>query len=353
MSPSPEYDTYLSLSFPSLAAFLASEAHLSVVSSAARRSNSLLVSVKTTSSSTSTCSSSSASSSSSSRAPPAADTYADADAAPSSLWLPLERALASIYSCATREFLHSSRVLARVDVVVDHVRQLALCPPRTSPDIITWDASEASAAPATSPRPRPEAPDRIARHRDSYEVVALGGTFDHLHAGHKILLTMACSIATRKIIVGVSDDQLLGKKQFRQHLESISARIERVRAFIELIRPTIEHQVVPLEDVYGPTATDPDIQALVVSEETRAGGDAINKLRSERSLSTLDTFVINLVSDDGSTPTTELDDANSVKVAVETKMGSTGIREWIEKQLESTRERQGEPGGGPESRVAA
>lgn len=204
MSPLPEYDTYLSLSFPSLAAFLASEAHLSVVSSAARRSNSLLVSVKTTSSSTSTCSSSSASSSSSSRAPPAADTYVDADAAPSSLWLPLERALASIYSCATREFLHSSRVLARVDVVVDHVRQLALCPPRTSPDIITWDASEASAAPATSPRPRPEAPDRIARHRDSYEVVALGGTFDHLHAGHKILLTMACSIATRKIIVGVS-----------------------------------------------------------------------------------------------------------------------------------------------------
>ena len=37
-----------------------------------------------------------------------------------------------------------------------------------------------------------------------YPVVALGGTFDHLHAGHKILLSMAAWIAARKIIVGVT-----------------------------------------------------------------------------------------------------------------------------------------------------
>jgi pantetheine-phosphate adenylyltransferase len=37
-----------------------------------------------------------------------------------------------------------------------------------------------------------------------YPVVALGGTFDHIHAGHKILLSMAAWIAERKIIVGVT-----------------------------------------------------------------------------------------------------------------------------------------------------
>ena len=37
-----------------------------------------------------------------------------------------------------------------------------------------------------------------------FPVVALGGTFDHLHAGHKILLSMAAWIAGKKVIVGVT-----------------------------------------------------------------------------------------------------------------------------------------------------
>lgn len=38
----------------------------------------------------------------------------------------------------------------------------------------------------------------------AYPVVALGGTFDHLHAGHKILLSMGAWIASEKLIVGVT-----------------------------------------------------------------------------------------------------------------------------------------------------
>ena len=38
----------------------------------------------------------------------------------------------------------------------------------------------------------------------TYPVVALGGTFDHLHPGHKILLSMSAWIAHEKIIVGVT-----------------------------------------------------------------------------------------------------------------------------------------------------
>ena len=44
-----------------------------------------------------------------------------------------------------------------------------------------------------------------------------------------------------------TDDALLGKKQFKEYLESISTRIKAVEDFIELIRPTIQHQVVPLQ----------------------------------------------------------------------------------------------------------
>ena len=38
----------------------------------------------------------------------------------------------------------------------------------------------------------------------TYPVVVLGGTFDHLHSGHKILLSMAAWIAHEKMIVGMT-----------------------------------------------------------------------------------------------------------------------------------------------------
>lgn len=120
-------------------------------------------------------------------------------------------------------------------------------------------------------------------------VVALGGTFDHLHAGHKILLSMAAWIASEKVIVGVTgetarhmqrlvnkdaDDTLLTKKSNRELVETIEHRIEAVRDFLSLFRPQIMHEIVPISDVYGPTATDSNIQALVVSKETVSGAVA-------------------------------------------------------------------------------
>ena len=37
-----------------------------------------------------------------------------------------------------------------------------------------------------------------------YPVSIIGGTFDHLHAGHKILLSMAAYITSQKLIIGIT-----------------------------------------------------------------------------------------------------------------------------------------------------
>ncbi|EIW84947.1 Nucleotidylyl transferase [Coniophora puteana RWD-64-598 SS2] len=155
-------------------------------------------------------------------------------------------------------------------------------------------------------------------------VVALGGTFDHLHAGHKILLSMAAWIASEKVIVGVTDDELLRNKSNKHALESITTRKERTHAFLKLFRSDLVYDVVAIKDVYGPTAWDPNIQALVVSKETLPGATSIDKERSSKSLPLLKTFVIDVISS-----TSERVEHEDIELLKQAKMSSTFIRQWI------------------------
>ncbi|OBZ69225.1 Phosphopantetheine adenylyltransferase [Grifola frondosa] len=164
-----------------------------------------------------------------------------------------------------------------------------------------------------------------------YPVVALGGTFDHLHAGHKILLSMGAWIARDKLIVGITDDALLVNKAHREVLEPLPVRTARVRAFLELFRPGVFYDLVPISDVYGPTGWDPNVQALVVSRETLPGASSIDKRRREQALPPLRTFVIDVIS-----ATEASVDAEDAELLKSTKMSSTFIREWIvEKQRQT------------------
>ena len=48
----------------------------------------------------------------------------------------------------------------------------------------------------------------------------LGGTFDRLHAGHKILLSEACLVATDKTVIGLAHGDLLKEKLLRVWVEN-------------------------------------------------------------------------------------------------------------------------------------
>jgi len=176
----------------------------------------------------------------------------------------------------------------------------------------------------------PQQNANIGSLQRSYPVTVLGGTFDYLHPGHKILLSMAAWITTSKLIVGVTDDSLLVKKANQRYIQPISSRIASVRSFVRMFKPCIECEVVPIQDVYGPTGWDPNIQALVVSRETLSGASSVAQLRSEKSLPPLDLFTIDIISS-SSVMLPEHDTA----ALREAKLSSTHIREWLARQDEA------------------
>ncbi|CAG8529320.1 7312_t:CDS:2 [Diversispora eburnea] len=154
-----------------------------------------------------------------------------------------------------------------------------------------------------------------------YKNVAVGGTFDHIHAGHKILLTMSAWITRQRLICGVTGDSMLENKKYKEFLEPIETRIAKTNHFLNTINRVLIYEVVPIYDVYGPTVTDPNIQALVVSKETISGAYSINEERKRRGLDPLDISVIEVIS--SSNASLKGDEIKNLKLS------STFIREII------------------------
>ncbi|KAK9815834.1 hypothetical protein WJX72_010497 [[Myrmecia] bisecta] len=130
-----------------------------------------------------------------------------------------------------------------------------------------------------------------------FENVAVGGTFDRLHAGHRVLLAATALVATKSIYIGITADALLAKKANKELLESFDMRRDAAVDFVKAVHPGIEVTAGALVDPNEPTmaATDERMQALVVSQETISGAEAINQYRREHGLKPLKLVIVNLV----------------------------------------------------------
>ncbi|XP_076062117.1 bifunctional Phosphopantetheine adenylyltransferase - Dephospho-CoA kinase [Oratosquilla oratoria] len=130
-----------------------------------------------------------------------------------------------------------------------------------------------------------------------YDHVVLGGTFDRLHVGHKILLSEAVLRCRKRLVVGVTEENLLKNKTLDALIEPVEKRISATKEFLHDIDSSLVYEVVPIPDPMGPTKHDPDMELIVVSEETIKGATLINNYRVERSLKALDVHVISIVDD--------------------------------------------------------
>lgn len=130
-----------------------------------------------------------------------------------------------------------------------------------------------------------------------YATAAVGGTFDHIHDGHKILLSVALFLTDKTLIVGITGSKLLVNKKHAEALESYGIRQAKVIQFLRLILfdPNVSYNLYEINDVCGPTGYVRDINTLVVSGETIKGGDFVNKYRQDHEFHQLDLEVINVI----------------------------------------------------------
>ena len=99
---------------------------------------------------------------------------------------------------------------------------------------------------------------------DMYEHVVLGGTFDRLHDGHKMLLSAAILRCKKSLTIGVTDGCMIHTKKLWELIEPCQTRIEKLEEFLLDIEPRLQYNIVPITDPFGPTAYDANLQVRII-----------------------------------------------------------------------------------------
>lgn len=121
-----------------------------------------------------------------------------------------------------------------------------------------------------------------------YKKVAVGGTFDKFHDGHKKLLSTAFELGDQ-IEIGVTSDAFGGLKG---DIDSCKERMDNLKLFFD---GKSNFNVVPLDDPFGTTIFEEDFDAIVVSQETEPNAEKINEIRLSKSMKALDIVVVSFV----------------------------------------------------------
>jgi len=125
--------------------------------------------------------------------------------------------------------------------------------------------------------------------------VALGGTFDPIHDGHRALFRRAFELGD--VTVGLTSDSLAPAtrdedrevRPFEERREDLAAELESFAAEYDR-----NFEIRKLDSPTG-TATEARFDALVVSPETEAGAERINEIREAAGNDPLDVVVVDHV----------------------------------------------------------
>jgi pantetheine-phosphate adenylyltransferase len=137
--------------------------------------------------------------------------------------------------------------------------------------------------------------------RRPFRNVAVGGTFDKLHKGHRALISKAFEVGDY-VYIGLTSDELVSELHKTHKIAPYNERLADLTGFLEKTEFENRFEISPLYTSYGLTLNQIDLDALVVSQETIKTGDSINEKRIQTGLAPLRIVKIALVPAENKTP---------------------------------------------------
>ena len=109
--------------------------------------------------------------------------------------------------------------------------------------------------------------------------VCIGGTFDTLHKGHKILINKAFQTAGKQgsVFIGITKGEITKTKG---NIKSFEERKKTIEQYLLKKGYTNSATIKPIKDKYGPSIKD-EFDAIVISPETKSTAEEINNIRRQ------------------------------------------------------------------------
>jgi pantetheine-phosphate adenylyltransferase len=126
-----------------------------------------------------------------------------------------------------------------------------------------------------------------------FKKIALGGTFDYIHDGHLAILAKAFELGEH-VLIGITSNEM----QLVKDSAGIPPLEVRRRELLDVLSHhnwSERAEVYIISDPFGPAADDPELEAIVVSPETKPRAEEINRVRTSKGLKQLEIIDIPFV----------------------------------------------------------